>query len=99
MEILKPIEDLIFSLACQIADTPITTKEFNDVYNEIVCLFDHHLPQIKDVVFAQQSYDLVERFKIIEVAFEEHKEKKEEEEKQQQKKKKKLNGNNYSSSK
>ena len=37
------------------------------MYNEILYLFDHHLPQIKQVVFAQESYDLVEQFKMMEV--------------------------------
>ncbi|CAM4808391.1 unnamed protein product [Rotaria magnacalcarata] len=66
IEIIKPINELILGLSHKIADIPIKTKDFNDCYNEIVCLFDHHIPQIKQIVFGQQSYDLVGKFQIME---------------------------------
>ncbi|CAF1642219.1 unnamed protein product [Rotaria magnacalcarata] len=65
------------------SDIPIKTKDSNDCYNEIVCLFDHHIPQIKQIVFGQQSYDFVGKFQIMEVGFEKHKDDKEEQDKQQ----------------
>ncbi|CAM4745978.1 unnamed protein product [Rotaria magnacalcarata] len=83
IEIIKPINELILGLSHKIADIPIKTKDFNDCYNEIVCLFDHHIPQIKQIVFGQQSYDLVGKFQIMEVGFEKHKDDKEEQDKQQ----------------
>ncbi|CAF4661214.1 unnamed protein product, partial [Rotaria magnacalcarata] len=85
IEIIKPINELILGLSHKIADIPIKTKDFNDCYNEIVCLFDHHIPQIKQIVFGQQSYDLVGKFQIMEVGFEKHKDDKEEQDKQLEK--------------
>ncbi|CAF4420151.1 unnamed protein product, partial [Rotaria magnacalcarata] len=83
IEIIKPINELILGLSHKIADIPIKTKDSNDCYNEIVCLFDHHIPQIKQIVFGQQSYDFVGKFQIMEVGFEKHKDDKEEQDKQQ----------------
>ncbi|CAF3296231.1 unnamed protein product [Rotaria socialis] len=90
LSVIEEVKHKIIKRECRVRkaqkltkNIPIKTKDFNDCYNGIFYLFDHHIPQIKQIVFGQQSYDLVGKFQIMEVGFEKHKDDKEEQDKQQ----------------